>query len=198
MIPAANVTVLADGLARLLGQFKNAKTINGILSASLGRIQILSAVVQQAIIGLDIRTGVGGKVLDTAAKIVGAPARNGQSDATMITAILVQTLVNKSKGGISDISAILDRAIPGAWKMHADYPAGYIAEVSCTAAQYPAIVRALSKASANGVSVLLLDTPGPLSNLIRWASDYGTVAGVGFDSDYTTTFTAVPANGQAL
>jgi len=200
MTPAPNTTVLADGLAKLLGQFKDAVVVKGIITASLRRVQVFNTTVQQVIDGLDLRTGAGGVVLDTAAKIVGAPARNGQSDATMLTAILVQVLVNRSRGLVSDIVKILDRSIPGAWKVYPDYPAGYIAEISCTAAQYPAIARALTLASANGVSILLLDTPGPLSNLIRWGSDYShtPTIGVGFDSDYTSTFTAVPANGQQV
>lgn len=98
-----NLEVLARGLARKIGQYKDSPNLDGLLSAFLEQVQTLENNIAAVNASRDVDKATG-LSLDAIGALVGRP-RAGLADDLYRVFIKGQTLVNRSRGTAEDIIA---------------------------------------------------------------------------------------------
>lgn len=154
MVPLHLRTHVADGLKRLLWQYKEKPVIEGFLTAWLQGAQDAEDLIWQVIEGRMLNAAVGNQ-LDILGRIVGE-LRQGKNDADYKAAIALRIRVNRSQGLAVDIIDVTRLATGGTAFTYTEiYPAKW--EVDVAAYPFPNLLAAFlheTKASGTGGRVV--------------------------------------------
>jgi len=174
-VPVVDNATVAEGGALLTSYYVNAPVVSGVVSALMHALQECENADWSIINGMQLANlpmaGGPWNVEDQLGALVGAPGRNGLSDAAYLAIIKVQVRVNISHGLSEDINAIVALLLTGgvyrdtgtaSWEE--DITA---AGASATTSIINALVMFLGEAKSAGTSGnLRYPTDG--NTLIRW------------------------------
>lgn len=109
--PIQKLTHVADGLARLLTQFKGQPNISGILASYLRQIQELETMLFSLMAERYVDTAIGAQ-LDGIGRVVGE-RRGGKNDVDYRVAIKGRIRANAGNGRVEDIHTLFVNLLAG-------------------------------------------------------------------------------------
>lgn len=174
-----STTVTADGLARLLQQFKDKPRLAALLSSWLDEFQANEDAAFTLYYNRLLQNGVAtGDILTKIGKLVGQGSE-GLSDASFILLIKARIKTNRSTGRREDLIGIASLLVPGDIVRVTAYPPKSVAvqpDAACTLP--PAIVgiKFLAKAGGAGTRVMFVWSSVARANTLVWGSVNGSVA----------------------
>jgi hypothetical protein len=191
-----NTTVADDGVALLIGQYKNKPRLEALLRSYLAPFQELENVIWDVLTGRLIDNAVG-KQLDVLGKIAGQP-RLGYDDSTYRLYISAKALVNRSRGRCGDILGIVTLLLGSFTYSFLDlYPGSFVIETdgpvdAGTVSRAKAIADLIARARTAGVGSSFHYTDEAFAGTFEfsatdnmndidaphgWADDAGTTGG---------------------
>ncbi len=102
MAAERNVTHIARGLEKLLGQFQDKPILRALLTSYLRRTQRVEDMAWDVASRLNIESGTGW-ILDAIGRLVGRGRATYASDAVYRVALRAQIAINRSRGRVRDI-----------------------------------------------------------------------------------------------
>lgn len=171
--------LVADGVGKLIDEFRSKPIAVGILTAWLKQIQGFEDVLWEV---LDSRTIAGvGAQLDSLGALVGV-AREGRTDVEYRVRILLRVRINRSQGRAEDILAIMAGMGAGTYVYTEYQPARFRIYSFATAEFDRPLVEAIRLVKPAGVAFDFLgNSEGLLEHVIRY--------------DHTTPFITSYENG---
>lgn len=200
-VPTVDNNHVAEALAFLIEQFKNAEVLRGMITSFTQSVQTLEDTFWDIINLRQLTPTVTGDQEDKLGAIVGEP-RNGRSDSDYYVAILLRIRVNRSQGRDEDVIAVANLLPVGLAATSVDYveqwPASFLVEIkellSPSSAQ-----ELLTDTKAAGTYGMLHYTTWPPGNDFKFVSRYGGVTGEGtWGSRYDATVGGFMVAGAAL
>jgi hypothetical protein len=143
---------VAQGLALLTSMYREQPNVTGLLAGYLRRLQGLEDAIADFLFKIQLGNhplpGGPWDILDKLASIVGAPLRNGMTDAQYVPVIQIQIRVNRSNGLAEDIIQIAALIVTGA-VYREFYPASWdLTVLGATDAQIAALTSVLTQATS--------------------------------------------------
>lgn len=145
---------VARGISRVLSQFKDSKSVLGIIAALASEVQQVEDGLfgMLALRSIDSATGVH---LDRIGKIVGE-LRDGRDDAAYRIGIRARVLLNKSSGTTPEILALFRMLVTNKLRLEEFDPAALVLHIETEAVSNPdALYKVLQAIAADGVRALL-------------------------------------------
>jgi|SRR5579883_279366 len=179
-LPTQDTAHVAEGVGLLTSRYRLLQVVPGIVTALMSRVQEIETDIWSVINGVQLANhpmpGGPWDVLDKLGALVGAPPRNGRSDADYVPVIRLQIRVNRSRGLAEDIIQIAALVVAGA-RYYEWYPAAFEVDVfDTTSSVVAALLLYLRKSRSAGTAGTLRYSvdAGPL---VTWADSTGSPVG---------------------
>jgi hypothetical protein len=182
MIPVVDNNHVGEGQLLLTDRYKSTKVVTGMVKSCMQRFQEIEDSYWELIGAVQLANhpmpGGPWDVLDKIGFIVGAPARNGLSDADYLALLRLQIQVNRSRGTPEDVIALgqaMGRPV-GYLEMP---PAAFylwVFNIAPSFALFPNLLNQVRAAATYGMFIYTTHAPG---NDLIWSSRYDPTAGQG-------------------
>ena len=199
-VPTQNLSVIADGLAKLTSAYQNAPVTVGLLEAMLWSVQDIENVTWTVLNGVDLDPAVPptGQNLTNIAEILNIQ-RNGLNDAQLWTLFKLTLLALRSRGRSEDILAMANAMNPTDIQ---EYPiASMLLEswnILAGVTDLPTFIMMLGRAKDGGARLTLNYSTWPdsgNSRNLRPYSIYGSPTGF---PNLTSSYTSVSNIGYLV